>query len=169
MKKEMKKVLMITLTTLMLVGCTEKEVTKVFELTGEDAGLTYTYVETIKAVKDVVMHEKIVSTLVFEDQTTEEIEIFKEILEAEVACPYGVLDADGFQTVGCSKFIDVEYTFDEATSTFVITENLRYKDAAKAKEDVVSVEAGGSYSNDEYYSIEMFEKDFLDAGYTIIE
>ena len=165
----MKKLLMIGLAALLLAGCTAKETVKVFEKTEEEPGYKYTYVETITAAKDAVVNEKIVSTITIEEPVDGEIDTFKLLLDAEAACPYGVLDADGNQTEGCSKFIDVEYTFDEATNTFTITENFRYKDAAKAKEDIISKEAGGSYSDDEYYSMEMFESDLLDAGYTLVK
>lgn len=110
-----------------------------------------------------ITHGEIITTLTIE--TDSEIELMKMVFEAEKACPYGSLDAEGNQTIGCSKYIDVDYTFDEATKTFTVTENFRYEEAAKAKEDIISEESGGSYSEDEYYSLEVFTSDLVGMGY----
>lgn len=162
----MKKLLMIGLSALILTGCAAK-VTKTYTISGEGDGYTYESVDTVTAQKDEVINEVVVTTYTVTEFTEEEVEEFKSVLDEEVTCPYGVADDNGAQTVGCSKYIKVSYTYDEATKTIVITEEFDFKSAAKAKEDIVSEEAGGSYSSNAYYSLKEFEADFISEGYEL--
>lgn len=165
----MKKLLLIGLTALLLMGCSAKETSKSFTLTEELNGQTFTYVETYAAVKDRIVKGTLVTTIAIAEPEEGEIDFYKAILDEQKACPYGVEDSEGNITVGCSKYITFDWTFDEENNTFNVTEVINFKEADKNKEDVYSEEAGGSYNENEYYSMELFEKDLLDAGYTVVE
>lgn len=164
----MKKLLLIGLAALLLTGCAEK-VVKTYKLAGEEDGFIYEVTSTVTAIKDEVIHESVKKNYTVSDFTDDEIAQYKEMLDESVACPYGAIDADGNYTIGCSKYIKINYTYDEATKTFMITEEFDFKSATKAKEDIVSEEAGGQYSENEYYSLEKFEEGYLADGYEIQE
>ncbi len=164
----MKKIVTVLLMVLALVGCTSKEVSKTFYYEQEADGYKFTHTETYKAIRDEITHGEIVSTITIDEPMEGELEFYEAILEEQKACPYGVLDGSD-KMIGCSKYITVDWTFDETTNTFKSTEELRFKDAATAKEDIYTEEAGGSYKENEYYSLEKFEEDLLAEGYTLVK
>lgn len=163
----MKKICLALLALLLITGCSPKTTTKVFELTEEEEGYTYTYKHTYTAKDDVITLGTIETISEVLEPLEGEMEAYVEYLEEQAACPYGVLDDEGKQTLYCSKYIDMTRTLDGNKLTSV--ETIRFEEAAKNKEDIYAEEAGGSYSDNEYYSMEMFTSDLLAEGYTEVK
>ncbi|MEG0656989.1 hypothetical protein [Anaerorhabdus sp.] len=163
----MKKLFVALMALVVLTGCGAKPVTKVFELTEEEPGYTYSYKHTYTAEDDFIVKGVIETTMTIEEPLDGEIETFIEYLQVEEACPYGVLDDEGKQTLYCSKYID--FAWKQEGNSLTTIETIDFKGADKNKEDIYDAAAGGEYSEDEYYSMELFTSDLLAEGFTEVK
>lgn len=166
-----KKLLQIGLVSVLLVGCNSKGqnavAESVYTRASESQEFNMETVEILTSKGDVVMHEKVVTTYTFLDVSEEDISALKSDIDSEINCPFGTVDENGNKTIGCSEFITISYTEDEATNTMVITVDYNYEEASNAGKLVFPKEGSGYLEDGESRSLKEYADYLLRNGFKL--
>lgn len=163
----MKKLMYGLVALVLLTGCAKTTISE-YQLEEEEEGVRFTMHETVTSKDDYVTRLVIVDKIEFlTEESAQNMDVYTEFLQQQVDCPRGIWDEEAGKMVGCSKYVVSEIKVEENAVTF--TETIDYEGSFKNKESIISELVGGVFEENSYYSLEVFDKEYIEGGYTKIK